>query len=451
MKRLACCLLALFLMAVPALAQTGPLDKDERQAVVTRAGELLADQYIYPDRALAAQARINQALAAGAYDGITDPAAFAQSVTDDLRAVLHDKHVRVAYEGPQGQPAASQASASAPPSTEGGFVRVDRLKGNIGYIKLLSFPFPGIFEPAAEAAMRDVAGTDALIIDMRDNGGGSAESDSYFGSFFFDPKKPVQLNSIVNRKAGTNEFAVTEFWTKPAPSPYLKPVYILTSARTFSGGEAFVYDLQAQKRARIYGETTGGGANPGGGRHLNARFGMFIPNGRAENPITKTNWEGTGVVPDMPMDAKLAFQAAMRDIIAKRGGTAAMKNQVTAEVDPQVEAHLLTIRTTPLPGSEAALRRNIEELALGTPNYDRMSKPLADATREQLPKLGPAMKSLGAIQSVTFHSVGPDGMDIFDVTMANGAMQSGIFVSADGRIQSAWVRMRAPQAPAAGP
>lgn len=446
MKSLACGLVALVLAAAPALAQ--PLEKAEKQTTVTGAGELLAANYIYPDRAREAQAKITGALAAGTYDGIAEPAAFAQRLTDDLRAVLHDKHVRVSYRGPP--PAgAAMTRTPPPPPTNGGFARVDRLKGNIGYIKLLSFPVPSAFDPAADTAMRDIAGTSALIIDMRDNGGGSAESDAYFGSFFFDPKKPVQLNSIVHRTPSTNEFTTTEFWTKPVASPWLnKPVYILTSARTFSGGEAFVYDLKVQKRARLFGETTGGGANPGGGWPLGPHFNIFVPTGRAENPVTKTNWEGTGVAPDVAMDAKLAFQAALRDIVSQRKDLAGMKDQIAhqTDVDPFVEAHFLKVRTTALPGSEAAVRRNIEDLARGTPNYALMSEDLAKITKQQLPQLQADISRLGPIRSVTFKQVGADGLDVYDVTLANGTMESGVLISPDGKIVAAWISTPSPPA-----
>ena len=445
MKSLAWWVLVLSLAAGPACAQSAaPLDKAERQAVVTRAGALLAERYIYPDRAQQAKAKITEALATGAYDGIDDPAAFAQRLTDDLRSVTHDKHVRVSYEGPgRGGPIAVPLP---PPPSNGGFVRVDRLKGNIGYIKLDSFPMMPIFAPAADAAMRDLAGADALIIDMRDNGGGSAESDSYFGSFFFDPKQPVQLNSIVHRTPDTDTFTTVEFWTRPVASAYLnKPVFILTSARTFSGGEAFIYDLKARHRAVIYGETTGGGANPGGGQVLDPRFGIFIPTGRAENPITKTNWEGTGVAPDKPMEAGLAFTAALRDLASRRGLTD-VKARLAGEyqIDDLVEAHLLKIRNLPLPNSEAAVRRNIEDLMRGTPHYELMAKDLADVTRTELPRLQDMLGKLGPIKSVTFKYVGPGGLDVYDVAMANGSVQSGIFVEPDGKIEAVWIHPAAP-------
>jgi hypothetical protein len=325
-------------------------DKAAKQDTVATIGAVLTERYVFPDRASQAKAKVDAALATGGYDSINDPYKFAQRLTADLQSVTHDKHIRVFYTGGPLPAGAQQTPPSPPPPTNGGFARVDRLKGNIGYIRLLGFPPPSVFDPAANDALRDLADTDALIIDMRDNHGGSAESDSYFGSFFFDPTKPVRLNSIVNRTQSTNEFTTTEFWTKPVATPYVnKPVYILTSKRTFSGGEAFIYDLQVQKRVSIFGETTGGGANPGGVVPAGPRFAIFVPTGRAENPLTKTSWEGVGVVPDHPINEKLAFQAALSDAV-----TQLLKQKSNDPALTAVKA-ALTQQTEPAPFVEAAL------------------------------------------------------------------------------------------------
>jgi len=280
---------------------------------------------------------------------------------------------------------------------------------------------------------------------MRDNRGGNPESVAYLCSFFFDPKTPVHINNLIYRKPGTNEFTTTEFWTKSVTTSYLsKPVYLLTSRRTFSGGEEFVNDLKVQKRAKVFGEATGGGANPGGDIPINLRFGIFIPSGRAENPVTKTSWEGTGVTPDVTVDEKQAFQAAVLEVLGKRGDAvaAAVRNDLTTQndVDPFVEAHLLKFRTAALPGSAEAVKRNLEELARGTPNYDLMSPDLANVTKAQLPMLQADISKLGTIKTVTFNHVNNAGLDVYDVTLANGAIRCGIFVTPDGKIVSAWIR-----------
>jgi hypothetical protein len=447
MKRYTNLLLVTLLMAGHAMAQSTSLEKGEKEAVVETVGDLLTVNYVFPDRAAQAKVKITGALAAGDYDEIADASIFAQRLTADLQAVTHDKHMRVfAAFG-------ERAPSGVPPPSNAGFARVDRLKGNIGYIKLLGFPPPGPFNLAADQAMADLISTDALIIDVRDNGGGNPDSVAYLCSFFFDPKTPVHINNLIYRKPGTNEFTTTEFWTKSVTTSYLgKPVYILTSKRTFSGGEEFVNDLKVQKRAKVFGETTRGGANPGGELPINSQFSIFIPNGRAENPVTKTSWEGTGVTPNVAVDEKQAFQAAVLEVMGKKGDAAAAagKNELTTQndVDPFVEAHLLKFRTTALPGSAEAVRRNLEELARGAPNYDLMSPDLANVTRAQLPKLQADVSKLGAIKTVMFNHVGPGGLDVYDVTLANGAIQCGMFVTPDGKIVSAWIRPAAASMPA---
>jgi hypothetical protein len=432
-------------IAASALAQTPApptlFDEAVKQEVIGKIGAALADRYIFPDRADQAKTKIDAQLAAGAYDGISEPAAFAARLTDDLQSVTHDKHMRVSYQG--GPPPAPPQGAAAPPppeKTNGGFARVDRLKGNIGYIKVNAFPPPSIFNAAADDAMKQLAGTDALIFDMRDNGGGSPETVAYLVSFLLDPAKRVHINSIVNRKQGTSEFTTEEFWSKPIAPPYLnKPVYVLASKRTFSGGEEFVYDVQALKRVSIYGETTGGGANPGGGVNVGPRFGIFIPGGRAENPITKTNWEGVGVVPDHPVEAKLAFQAALSDAVTKllqtkknNAALLAVKADLVTKTEPSafVEAALLKFRTTPNPGTEAALRALLDSFVKGDTSYPMLTAQFANLVRTQ----PPPFKDWGAFKSVSFDSVGGMGEDVFVAQYEKGKVNWGVLPLEDGKI-----------------
>ena len=425
-------LLLISLMAAPAWAQV--LDKTERQAVVTRAGELLTERYIFPDRAEQAKVRINQALTNGDYETITDPASFAAKLTSDLQSVTHDKHMRVFVNN--SSPAPAQPSAGPVRRTNAGFMAVDRLKGNIGYIKLNGFPAIEPFKPVADQAMADLADTRALIIDMRENGGGSPETVAYLCSFFFDPKKPVHINDLVVRNAGTDTYRRAEFWTKPTPTFYKKPVYLLSSAKTFSGGEEFLYDLKTQKRAKLIGQASGGGANPGGAPPINSRFAFFIPDGRAENPITKTNWEGTGVAPDVAVAPEQAMRVAMLEITRDKKLAA----ETPVEADAFAPVHLLKFRDGAQPGGAEALKRLLEQTALGKPDYASMSEGLAKAMREQLPKIQADLAALGEIKSVTFQNIGPGGLDVYEVVGANGKLMSGIFLSPDGKIATNWFR-----------
>jgi C-terminal processing protease CtpA/Prc len=190
-----------------------------------------------------------------------------------------------------------------------GFVKLERLPGNVGYLDLRGFMDHESGAETVAAAMNFLANTDALILDLRKNGGGSPHMVQLICSYLFAADKPVHLNSLYWREGDRTE----EFWTLKDLSGhrYLgKDVYVLTSRLTFSGAEECAYNLQTRKRATLVGETTGGGAHPGKGVLLGEHFRAFISTGRAINPVTKTNWEGTGVRPDVATDAERALDVA---------------------------------------------------------------------------------------------------------------------------------------------
>jgi C-terminal processing protease CtpA/Prc len=189
---------------------------------------------------------------------------------------------------------------------------VKRLEGNIGYLRLARFVPPDVFNPAADKAMRSLADTTVLIVDMRGNGGGHPASVAYLASFFFDPKRPVQMSSLVWRNRGTTTFRTEAFRTSPTSVQYTdKPVYILVDQKTYSAAEAFAYDLQVLKRATIVGTKTRGGANAGGLKDLGSDLFVVVPIGRAENPVSHSNWDGTGVLPDVQATPEVAESTAI--------------------------------------------------------------------------------------------------------------------------------------------
>lgn len=414
--------------AVAAVSAPTTLNAATRRAVVDKAAKLLTEDYVFPDVGRQAAATISKKLAAGEYDGITDPGAFAKRLTEDLSAVAHDLHLRVNADGQE-----PPGSGGPPPRSESGFARVDILDGNIGYVDLMGFPPKDMFAPAADKAMRLVAGADALIIDLRRNGGGDPAAVAYLVSFFFDPKAPVHVNDLLWRKPGTAEYRREVFKTEPTPAHYLgKPVVLITGPLTFSGGEEFPYDLQNLKRATLVGETTGGGANPGDGESLGGRLWMFLPSGRAESPITHTNWEGRGVQPDIPVPSARAFAVAFETAL-KAANKPALAAGPTGP-DEVVKAHLLILRTQAQPGSEAAVRRVVTELAEGKPRYDLLSPNTAKEMRAQLPQRHEEIAALGSLQSVTFIEVGPMGEDVYDVKFAKGELRWGILLDDGGKV-----------------
>jgi C-terminal processing protease CtpA/Prc len=155
---------------------------------------------------------------------------------------------------------------------------------------------------------------DAIIFDLRENGGGDPRMVAMISSYLFD--KPTHLNDLYNRK----EDFTTQYWTLPyVPGTTLadKPAFVLTSKSTFSGAEEFTYNLKNLKRATIVGETTGGGAHPVAGHRIDDHFMIGVPYARAVNPISRTNWEGTGVEPDVAVKAADALEKAEELAISK--------------------------------------------------------------------------------------------------------------------------------------
>jgi C-terminal processing protease CtpA/Prc len=246
---------------------------------------------------------------------------FAARLNDELRELSRDKHMGFHYSARPFMPRPVNAPAPRDPVPGAisrdqadmlncGFVKVEQLEGNIGYVKFDGFFDVDMCGETASAAMTFVAGTRALIVDLRENGGGSPAMVSYVSSYLFSRR--THLNDIWNRRTGRTE----EFWTRDSvPGRRFggeKPVFVLTSANTFSGAEEFAYNLKALKRATIVGEVTGGGAHPVGPRPVGNDFVIAVPHSRAINPITHTNWEGVGVEPDIKVPAADALAAATK-------------------------------------------------------------------------------------------------------------------------------------------
>lgn len=305
--------------AKPDEAKSVAVDAATRRAVVESLAEKIESRYVFADKGKAMAAALRAKLAGKLYDAITTGPALAKQLTADLRAVTDDRHIRVACSA-EAMPKPKEKAEEPTPDEmrqflnfarfrNGAFQKIERLPGNIGYIELRGFmPSEAAGEPLA-AAMNFLANTDALILDLRRNGGGAPDGVQLVCSYLFPPEPSIHLNSLYFRPRDHTE----EFWTlKDVPGKRFtdKPVYVLTSKFTFSGAEECAYNLQTQKRATIVGETTGGGAHPGGRVWLSEHFAVFIPTGRAINPVTNTNWEGTGVKPDVAADADAALDTA---------------------------------------------------------------------------------------------------------------------------------------------
>jgi len=325
--------LAVGLLSGAVHAAPPALDASARGQVIDALTTQLHDYYVYPDVAEKIAAALRARQQRGDYDGITEPKVFANVLTDDLREAGHDKHLRVntgdtpAPSGPAGlaPSAQQQADMQRQMAARGyGIAKVDILAGNVGYLDVHGFDRVQFSAPAITAAMTQLADSDALIIDMRHNGGGDPAAVAFLCSYLFDQK--THLNDLHWREGDRTQASWTEDSVAGKRYGQQKAVYVLTGPRTFSGGEEFSYDLQQLKRATLVGETSGGGANPGRMRLLTPYFAAFIPDGRPINPVSKTSWEGTGVVPEINVPADDALTAAHK---------LALEKLAAASSDPQ--------------------------------------------------------------------------------------------------------------------
>jgi retinol-binding protein 3 len=293
------------------------IDAQTRDRVIDHAIAQLQDSYVSSELAKQMGEALRRHQKHGDYNTITEGDDLATLLTTHLREVSHDKHLSVRF-----VPTRLPASLDAPPDAQQlarnqrmmlrsncAFDKIEVLPNNIGYVKFDGFMSPADCSPTAIAAMGFIANTDALIFDLRENGGGDPAMIAFICSYLFD--RPTHLNDLWDRK----ENFATQWWTLPyVPGKRLPniPVYVLTSSRTFSGAEEFSYDLQSLKRATIVGEITGGGAHPVRGQRIDDRFIINVPFAKAINPVTKTNWEGTGVKPDVSVTASDALATAQK-------------------------------------------------------------------------------------------------------------------------------------------
>lgn len=298
------------------------LDTETRTTIIDELLRKVRERYLFPEVAERIEREVRKWTRQGAYEVIHEPVALCETLTTHMQEVSRDKHLRLFYSiEPQPDPGEEHEGGLTPEQREEfrlrseldnfGFYKVERLAGNVGYIDLRYFADPELGAgEAAVATMNLLSKTSALIVDLRKNGGGSPNLVALLCSYLFG-SEPVHLNDIISK----DEDRIQQFWTLPyVPGERFvdKPVHVLTSGDTFSGAEEFSYNLQSLGRATIVGETTMGGAHLCKRYWIHPHFHATVPCAGARNPTTGTNWEGTGVVPDVQVPQEEAFQVAYR-------------------------------------------------------------------------------------------------------------------------------------------
>jgi hypothetical protein len=338
------------------------IDAGVRAQVIEGVLKNLNEAYVYPETAKRMEQAVRERVAKKEYEGVTSAKALAQMLTEHLQAVSRDKHLRVNYraealaenealpgvariirrrpgdaggggnpaDGAPGrriirEPGDGETPAGSSPARvvrrdpndltgNMGLEKVETLEGNLGLLEFSYFDGSDEAGKKISDAMNRLADTDALIIDLRRCRGGANVAINLLMSYFFD--KSIHLSDAYDRLTG-NTMTFHSLAEVPGRRYGQKEVYILTSNRTFSAAEDISYTLKNLKRATIVGETTGGGAHPVMGRRLHEHFLVMIPFARYISPITKTNWEGTGVEPDIKTPAAHALKVAQLAALTK--------------------------------------------------------------------------------------------------------------------------------------
>jgi hypothetical protein len=318
------------------VVDAGTLTPEEREYTISSIAELMEEKYVYPQLGKAMADYINEQKKNGRYAAITNNQRLAERLTEDLLSITNDQHIAVLFDPfrvtnllrrqqNSSQVALNENTLLNLKRDNYGFKAVQILSGNIGYLNLTSFVHTKYTSAAekAVAAMNYLADTDALIIDLRRNGGGEHSMIQLISSYLFHTD-PVHLNNFYWRNGERTE----QIWTLPfVPGKRMPeiPVYILTSKDTFSAAEEFAYNLKNLKRATLIGEVSGGGAHPVDFKVINGEFILVVPIGRAINPISHTNWEGVGVKPNIVVTANKALLRARvtaLDELARKGVSA---------------------------------------------------------------------------------------------------------------------------------
>jgi Peptidase family S41/N-terminal domain of Peptidase_S41 in eukaryotic IRBP len=290
------------------------MERAEITEIVQRAGDLVAEHYVFADVGAQLRDLLTDRSAAGAYGALVDPPALAGVVTEDLQSVSGDLHLRLKHHpepiaDPQVEADLLAAVTAEAARALGGIARIDRLDGNLAHLALAPVLFPvELVGDALTSALHVVAGADALLLDLRDNRGGDPRTVALICGHLLDEQ--THLVTMQQR----DPTKTTQSWS-PAwvPGPRFggsKPVYVLVGPQTFSGAEELAYDLQVLERGTVVGERTRGGAHPRDGFRLHPHLELTVPVARAVSAITGTNWEGTGVHPDVEVPTADALRVA---------------------------------------------------------------------------------------------------------------------------------------------
>jgi C-terminal processing protease CtpA/Prc len=286
-----------------------------RQSIVD-ALKTLNEFYVFPEKAKEIESVFIERMNKGAYDHIKTNEEFAAFITDELIEVSTDGHLGIML--------VKDKDAELTPvvvETEDkykynyAFQKLEVLSGNVGYLKFNKFYMDEEAIQTVDSAFGFLKNTDAMIIDLRDCIGGSPELVRYMLSHFFSEK--TLMWSIHTR--GVEEIyennSIVGIGSPKFKSHY--PLFVLVGPNTASAAEIFSYTLKHFNKATIVGEKTHGIAHPVEAFKINKYFIGRFSMRRITNPITNTDWEVVGVLPDIKSDLDKSLNVAHSKALEK--------------------------------------------------------------------------------------------------------------------------------------
>jgi hypothetical protein len=304
-----------------------------RAAVVQALAHQMETRYVDAARGRAAAQRLRARLAKGGYDALREPRAFADELTADVRGDTDgDRNLaavfvasvipanlaggevvdaRLAWDA---RAEGTEVDTLGLPVRTDGVAKYEVLSGNVGYLRVTHFNGGAAGLQRYADALEALHDTRMLILDLRDNTGGSNAAAVQLASYFFAQARPA---AMVETRVAPEKWTRTELVTAPvAPAlAYVKqPVIVVTSRETVSAGETLAWVLKHSGRAKLLGESTRGGSHPAQRVRLAEHFGATIPNARIFDPLTHEDWERSGVVPDRYLLAYQALEILQREL-----------------------------------------------------------------------------------------------------------------------------------------
>ncbi len=298
--------------------QAAQLERAEVQRIIDTCLSAFRLHYIYPDAVGQMEKYIQKRVAEGDYDNLPDLEKLTERIKNDLRKISGDRHIWVDVMDnlPVTEAASEEAIIEEKKQNNFGFVKLEILPGNIGYLRLDGFTDLKYARETAIHAMGMLANCNAIILDLRDNHGGHENMVHFIASYFFEEK--TQLNSLYFREADS----LVEGWTDPGiPGQKLihQALILLTSQNTASGAESFAYTMKNYRRATIVGERTRGAAHwKECFQYPDLDIFLEIPVARPINPVTQKGWEGDGVAPDIEINSENALDKAYKLALEQR-------------------------------------------------------------------------------------------------------------------------------------